>query len=42
VNEECEIGYDLPEEKCPVCANDLIGDGVGVPIESYFGSKISN
>ena len=37
-----KIGYDLPRKSCPSCGQNLIADGVNIPMESYFGLKKSH
>ena len=37
-NSTSDSGYDLPEQKCPVCGMDMNKDGHTIPYESFFGS----
>ena len=36
-----KIGYDLSLKSCPSCGENMIADGVNIPMESYFGLKES-
>lgn len=33
---ECKMGYDLKQRKCPICGYEMIGDGVDIPAECYY------
>ena len=37
--QKVSVGFDLPHQKCPICGETLIGDGVDIAFETFLGFK---